>query len=51
MELGRFTKEDSKSVLDARDEFDRHYQYYLAELDIVRTILENAITQEELKDS
>ena len=51
MELGRFTKEDSKSILDARDEFDKHYQYYLAELDIVRTILENAIMQEELKDS
>jgi hypothetical protein len=50
MELGRFTKEDSQSVIDAMEEFDKHYQYHLAELDIVKTILENAIKEQEIKD-
>ena len=50
MELGRFTKEDSQSVIDAMEEFDKHYQYHLAELDIVKTILENAIEEQEFKD-
>ena len=51
---GEFTEEDAEAILDARKEFDKQYQIYKAEKDIVSKILREALhpeeTEEELLD-
>ena len=40
---GEFTDEDAKVVMEARKEFDKHYQVYKAELEIASKILKEAL--------
>ena len=47
LQRGVFTDEDSREIIKAYKEFDKAYQVYQAEKEIVKTILEQAIIKRE----
>lgn len=47
LQRGVFTNEDSREIIRAYEEFDKVFQVYEAEREIVKTILEQAIIKEE----
>ena len=47
LQRGVFTDEDSREIIKAYKEFDKAYQVYQAEKEIVKTILEQAIINRE----